>query len=95
MAKVQSSKFEVEKFSCNNNFQLWKLKMWDLLVKKGLQKSLAGKSKRPPGMLYEEWDDLDTRALSTILLCLEDEVIFHIVDKNTTIGLWRNMESFI
>jgi hypothetical protein len=32
MAKVQSSKFEVEKFNDKNNFELWKLKMRDLHV---------------------------------------------------------------
>jgi hypothetical protein len=47
MAKMQSSKFEVEKFSGKNNFALWKLKMWDLLVQQGLQKVLARKTKKP------------------------------------------------
>jgi hypothetical protein len=43
MAKMYSSKFEVEKFSGKRNFELWKLKMWDLLVQQGLQKAVAGK----------------------------------------------------
>jgi hypothetical protein len=47
MAKMQSSKFEVEKFSGKNNFELWKLKMRDLLVQQGLQKAF-GKSQRNP-----------------------------------------------
>ena len=34
---MSSTKFEIEKFRGKNNFQLWKLKMWDLLVQKGLQ----------------------------------------------------------
>ena len=46
MAKMQSLEFEVEKFSRKNNFELWKLKMRDLLVQQGLQKALAGKSKK-------------------------------------------------
>jgi hypothetical protein len=50
MAKMQSSKFEVEKFSGKNNFELWKLKMRDLLVQQGLQKALAGKLKKPTAM---------------------------------------------
>jgi hypothetical protein len=49
MEKVQSSKFEVEKFSDKNNFELWKLKMRDLLVQQGLQKALAGKTKKQQG----------------------------------------------
>jgi hypothetical protein len=40
-------KFEVEKFNGKSNFELWKLKMRDLLVQQGLQKALADKSKKP------------------------------------------------
>ena len=36
---MSSKKFEIEKFSGKNNFELWKLNMWDLLVQQGLQKS--------------------------------------------------------
>ena len=53
MAKMQSLKFEVEKFSGKRNFQLWKLKMQDLLVQQGLKKALAGKSKKPTTLI--EW----------------------------------------
>jgi hypothetical protein len=93
MAKVQSSKFEVEKFSGKNSFALWKLKMRDLLVQQGLQKALAGKSKKPTSMTDEDWEDLDARALSTIRLCLADEVLFNIVEEKTTTGLWTKLES--
>jgi hypothetical protein len=93
MEKVQSLKFEDEKFNGKNNFQLWKLKMRDMLVQQGLQKALASKSKRPSGMLNKEWDDLDSRALSTIRLCLANDVLFNIIGEETTTGLWSKMES--
>ena len=93
LAKVQSSKFEVEKFSGKNSFELWKLKMRDFLVQQGLQKALAGKSKKPTSMIDEDWEDLDARALSTIRLSLADEVLFNIVEETTTIGLWTKLES--
>ena len=67
MAKMHSSKFEVENFNGKSNFEL---KMRDLLVQQGLQKSLAGKSKKPTAMTNEEWEDLDVKGLSTIRLCL-------------------------
>ena len=66
MAKMQSSKFEVEKFSGKNNFELWKLKMRDLLVQQGLQKALTGKSKKPTAMTNEEWEDLDAKTLGYV-----------------------------
>ena len=78
MAKMSSSKFEIEKFSGKNNFELWKIKMRDLLVQQGLQKALDGKRKRPVTMSDDDWEDLDARALSTIRLCLADDVLFNI-----------------
>ena len=67
--------------------------MRDLLVQQGLQKTLAGKSKKPTTMTNEEWKDLDAKALSTIHLCLVDDVLFNIVGNDTTSGLWSKMES--
>jgi hypothetical protein len=67
MAKVQSSKFEVEKFNGKTNFELWKLKMKDFLVQQGLQKALAGRTKKLTTMTNEEWEYLDARALNTII----------------------------
>jgi hypothetical protein len=32
MTKVKSSKFEVDKFNNKNNFELWKIKMWYILL---------------------------------------------------------------
>ena len=93
MEKVQSCKFEVDKFNGKNRFALWKLKMWDLLVQQGLKKALAGKSKKPASMKDKDWEDLDARALNTIFLCLVDEVLFNIVEEMTTTGLWTKLES--
>jgi hypothetical protein len=92
MDKMQSSKFEVEKFSGKNNFEIWKLKMRDLLVQQGFQKALEGKSKKSTTMKNEEWEDLDAKSLSTIRLCLADDVLFNIVGEDTTSGLWSKME---
>jgi hypothetical protein len=93
MEKMQSSKFEVENFNGKNSFALWKLKMRDLLVQQGLQKALAGKSKKLASMTDEDWEDLDARALNTICLCLADEVLFNIAKETTTTGLWTKLES--
>eukprot|EP00253_Pinus_taeda_P002744 PITA_02744 len=47
MAKTQSARFEIEKFNGKNNFEIWKVKMHDLLVQHGVAKALLGKSKQP------------------------------------------------
>ena len=63
---MSRTKFEIEKFSGKNNFDLWKLKMRDLVVQQELQKSLDDKRKRPLTMTYDEREELDASALSTI-----------------------------
>jgi hypothetical protein len=52
----------------------------------------VGKSKKPMDMTDEDWEDLDTRALNTIHLCLADDVLFNIFGEETTIGLWSRLE---
>jgi hypothetical protein len=53
MAKVQSLKFEVEKFNGKTNFELWKLKMKDFLVQQYFKKELVGTTKKPETMKNE------------------------------------------
>lgn len=36
---------------------------------------------------------MDARAVSTIRLCLVDEVLFNIVGESTTAGLWKKLET--
>ena len=59
---MSSTKFEIEKFNGKNNFELWKLKMRDLLVQHGLQIALDGKRKRPLTMTDDQWEDLDAKS---------------------------------
>jgi hypothetical protein len=77
----------VEKFSGKNSFALWKLKMRELFVQQGLQKALVGKTKKLASMTDEDWEDMDARALNTITLCLENEVLFNIVEEEKMTGL--------
>ena len=67
--------------------------MWDLLVQQGLQKALASKTKKPTTMTNKEWEDLDEKSLSTIHLCLVDDVLFNTIEDDTTSSLWRKLES--
>jgi hypothetical protein len=93
MAKMQSSKFEIEKFNSKNNFELWKLKMHDLPVQQGVVNALLGKAKQPATIIDDDWDEMDARVLSTICLCLVDDVLFNIFSEKTTTDLWTKLES--
>jgi len=92
MAKMTNAKFEAEKFTSKNKFVLWKLKVRDLLVQQELHKALDGVKKKPIGMTDLDWEDLDAQALSTIKLCLADEVLFNIVEETSATGLWIKLE---
>ena len=47
MKKMQSAKFEIEKFNAKNNFEIWKVKMHDLLVQQGVVKEISEKKSNP------------------------------------------------
>eukprot|EP00253_Pinus_taeda_P026198 PITA_26198 len=77
---VSSGKIEIEKFNCYS-FELWKLKMEDLLVDKG-QWILVDLGTKPIGVSVEEWKKLDRMAKSTIRLCVSDSVFLNNRNKN-------------
>jgi hypothetical protein len=93
MKKMQSAKFEIEKLNGKNNFEIWKVKMHDMLVQQGMVKALLGKEKQPASITDEDLDEMDARALSAICLCLTDNVLFNIVTEKTTVGLWSKLGS--
>ena len=44
-------------------------------------------------MTDDEWDDIDAKALSTICLCLMDDVLFNIIEETSAASLWNKSES--
>jgi hypothetical protein len=61
---ASSSKIEIEKFN-GQNFELWKLKIEDLLVDRK-KWTIVYPSTMPTRMSTEEWDKLERRERSTI-----------------------------
>ena len=47
MEKAQTAKFEIEKLNGKNCFEIWKVKMHDLLMQQGMVKAFLGKTKQP------------------------------------------------
>ena len=44
-------------------------------------------------MTNDEWEELDPKVLSTICLCLVNDVLFNIVGENSATSLWSKLES--
>uniref|UniRef100_A0A2N9GD91 Uncharacterized protein n=1 Tax=Fagus sylvatica TaxID=28930 RepID=A0A2N9GD91_FAGSY len=80
------------KFDGTGNFGLWQRRVKDLLVQQGLVKALYGKTKKPEKMTDDEWEELDMKAVSTIRLLLANEVMYDVMEENSTAGIWLNLE---
>ena len=78
---VSSSRIEIEKFN-RQNFELWKLKMEDLLVDKE-QWAAVDPSTKPIGVSTKDWEKLDRKARSTIWLCLSDSLLLNIFGEDS------------
>ena len=86
-----NSTIEIEKFN-DHNFELWKLKMEDLLVDRE-QWIAVDPSTKPTAMSQEDWDKLERRARSTIRLCLSDSVLLNVSSEDSAIKLWEKLGS--
>ena len=81
------------KFDGTGNFELWQRRVKDLLVQQGLVKALFGKARKPKTMMDDEWEELDMKAVSTIRLCMADELMYDVMDDVTTATIWLKLES--
>ena len=86
---VSSSKMEIEKFN-GKFFELWKLKMEDLLVDK-VQWIMMDPGTTHVGISTDDWKKLDRKAKSTIRLCLSNLVLLNVSGEATTKVLWDKL----
>ena len=87
------AKIDVVKFDRIGNFGFWQRRVKDLLVQQGLVKALYGKAKKPETMTDDEWDEFDMKAVSTIRLCLANELMYDVMDDVSTAVIWLRLES--
>jgi hypothetical protein len=80
---------EIEKFN-GKSFELWKLKMEDLLVDRD-QWIMVDPGTAPTGTSTDDWKKLDQKAKSTIRLCLSDSILLNVSEEATTKDLWDNL----
>ena len=62
-----------------------------MLVQQRLVKALS--SKQPEGMNAIDWKDPEMRAVSTIRMCLAYEVMYHVMDEESSTTIWLKLES--
>eukprot|EP00253_Pinus_taeda_P029661 PITA_29661 len=86
---ASSGKIEIEKFN-GQSFELWKLKMEDLLVDKD-QWIMVDPGTKPTGVSDEEWKKLDRKEKSTIRLCVLDLVLLNVSVEAMAKALWDKL----
>jgi len=64
------SKWDIEKFTGDNNFGLSKVKMEALLIQQKCEKALKGEGVLPVTMSRAEKTEMVDKAMSVIVLCL-------------------------
>ena len=86
---ASSSKMKIEKFN-GKSFELWKLKMEDLLVDRD-QWITVDLGTTPTRTSIDNWKKLDRKAKSTIRLCLSNSVLLNVSYEATTKDLWDEL----
>jgi len=64
-----------------------------LLVNEGTHEAMLDIEKKPSNMEHDKWNVIDFRVKATIILCLSDEVLYNIMNEETTTSLWYRLES--
>ena len=79
------TKFDLEKFDGTGNFGLWQTRVKDILAQQGILKGLH--ETKPTKVDNDAWKDMQVQAAATIRLCLADQVMYHVMDKDTPKGI--------
>ncbi|KAG8479429.1 hypothetical protein CXB51_029695 [Gossypium anomalum] len=88
---MATTRFEIEKFDGETNFNLWQVRMMAILVQSGLKKVVT--RKKPENLNKTKWEELDEKALSTIQLCLTNTVLQEVLMEKTSSALWKRLET--
>ena len=86
-----SGRIEVEKFN-GSNFEMWKLKMEDLLIDRDLWDAVDANVQRPSDpTAAAQYDVMDRKAKGLIRLCLADSVLINVHEENSAKKLWTKL----
>ena len=58
----------------------------------GLGVSVKGNDSKPKKMTKEDWENLESECISTIRLCIADNIINNVIDEDSAPTLWEKLE---
>jgi galactitol-specific phosphotransferase system IIB component len=86
------SKWDIEKFTGDNDFGLWRVKMEAVLIQKKCEKALKGEGSLPVAMSQEEKTEMVDKAKSAVVLCLGNKVSREVGKDTTAASMWSKFE---
>lgn len=89
---MSSTKYEIEKFTSVNDFDLWRLKMQALIVQQGLLEAFKGSKEMDVALSEKEKIMMVEKAHSAIILSLVDKVFRQVSKEKTTTSVWMKLE---
>ncbi|PON54809.1 LOW QUALITY PROTEIN: Gag-Pol-related retrotransposon family protein [Trema orientale] len=92
-----TTKFDIEKFTGKNDFELWKMKMEAILVQQGLEKALLSEDltatdKESLAEMKKKIEEVSPKAYSAIILSLSDQVLRKVLREKIISGIWIKLE---
>jgi len=87
------SKWDIERFTGDNDFGLWKKKMEAVLIQQKCEKALKGEGSLLVTMSLAEKTEMMDKARSAIVLCLGDKVLREVAKEPTAAPMWAKLKS--
>ncbi|KAH9294794.1 hypothetical protein KI387_038382, partial [Taxus chinensis] len=86
-----SGRIDVENFF-HKKFEMWKLKMENMLLDRYLWDAVDEKVYRPMDpVLAAPYDVMDRKAKGLIRLCLANSILINVHEESTLEKLWKNL----
>ena len=92
MARNIPVQYVTDRYDGKGSFTLWQTRVKDLLVQQGLARVLKGASGKPEKMSSDDWEDIESKCLSTIRQYIGDNIINNFIEEDTVPKLWEKLE---
>ena len=86
------SKWDIEKFTGDNDSGLWKVKMEAVLIQQKCEKALKGEGSLPVTMSRAEKTEMVDKARKAIVLCLGYTVLREVSKEPTAASMWSKFQ---
>nr|KYP76711.1 Retrovirus-related Pol polyprotein from transposon TNT 1-94 [Cajanus cajan] len=86
-----NTKYDIEKFSGENDFGLWRIKMEAILIQQGCAEAIKGEEKMPSSLTQKEKTNMIEKAKSAIILCLGDKALKEVAREKTVAAITKSI----